>query len=147
VLIVVVWFAVQFLSARLGRHSCSDRATVEAGRRAGDRPPRWPRWPPARTSKTAATRDQVLSQEPNSVVDRLTGLRPGSQPAVWVPDSTFWLRRARAGGVIDLPETGASLASSPVVWLTRLLIRRLRVAWSMVTVPPQTIKCAMEIFR
>ncbi|MEJ3744391.1 substrate-binding domain-containing protein [Actinomycetes bacterium KLBMP 9797] len=36
-------------------------------------------------------------------------------PHVWLPESTFWLGRARASGVYELPERGTSVASSPVV--------------------------------
>ena len=119
VLIIIAWFTFQFLSERLGRQSCTNPATVEV---AAD-----PAIAPA-LAEVAAAQDeklggtpetcyqlQVLSQEASAVADRLTGLQPGSQPDVWVPDSTFWLRRARAGGAIDLPEAGASLATSPVV--------------------------------
>lgn len=38
-----------------------------------------------------------------------------SRPAAWVPESTLWLRRARQAGGWDLPETGISVASTPVV--------------------------------
>lgn len=119
VLIVMAWFAFEFLSVRLGRQSCTNPAIIEVAAE--------PEIASALTEVATAQDEQlaktpdtcyqlrVLSQEPNSVADRLTGPRPGSQPDVWVPDSTFWLRRARAGGAIDLPEAGASLASSPVV--------------------------------
>ncbi|WP_341718039.1 substrate-binding and VWA domain-containing protein [Micromonospora sp. FIMYZ51] len=33
----------------------------------------------------------------------------------WVPESTFWLRRARAAGAFEVPERGTSVASTPVV--------------------------------
>ncbi|MFI5490106.1 substrate-binding and VWA domain-containing protein [Micromonospora echinaurantiaca] len=33
----------------------------------------------------------------------------------WLPESTFWLRRARAGGGFEVPATGTSVASTPVV--------------------------------
>jgi hypothetical protein len=37
------------------------------------------------------------------------------RPQVWVPDSTLALRRAHQLGAADVPPTGASVASSPVV--------------------------------
>ncbi|MCX4388960.1 substrate-binding and VWA domain-containing protein [Micromonospora peucetia] len=33
----------------------------------------------------------------------------------WVPESTFWLRRARAAGAFEVPAQGTSVASTPVV--------------------------------
>ncbi|MER7334448.1 MULTISPECIES: substrate-binding and VWA domain-containing protein [unclassified Micromonospora] len=33
----------------------------------------------------------------------------------WVPESTFWLRRARAAGAFEVPSQGTSVASTPVV--------------------------------
>ena len=114
VLIVMVWFGFQFLSAKLSRQSCTNPATIEVAAEPAIAPA-LAEVAASQNEQDACYRLQVLSQEPDSVVDRLTGRQPGSQPDVWVPDSTFWLRRARAGGAIDLPEAGASLASSPVV--------------------------------
>lgn len=119
VLIVVAWFSFQFLADQLGDDGCQapTRVTVTAdpavapvlaevaGRlvRADDR------------SAAGCYRVQVLSIDSATVADRLTGVEDGAIPDVWVPDSTYWLNRARAGGAIDLPEAGASIASSPVV--------------------------------
>ncbi|TWJ25324.1 ABC-type molybdate transport system substrate-binding protein [Micromonospora endolithica] len=33
----------------------------------------------------------------------------------WLPESTFWLRRARAAGAFEVPAQGTSVASTPVV--------------------------------
>ncbi len=33
----------------------------------------------------------------------------------WLPESTFWLRRARAAGAFEVPGQGTSVASTPVV--------------------------------
>lgn len=119
VLIVMAWFTFQFFSARLDRHSCTNPATIEVAAE--------PAIAPALTEVATTQNErllttpdtcyrlQVVSQEPNAMVNQLTGPQPARQPDVWVPDSTFWLRRARAGGAVDLPEAGASLASSPVV--------------------------------
>jgi len=119
VLIVTSWFTFQFFSQRLGQLGCTNPATIEVAAE--------PAIAPALAEVAAAGEQtlgetpqtcyqlQVVSQDASAVADRLTGLQPGSQPDVWVPDSTFWLRRARAGGALDLPEAGASLATSPVV--------------------------------
>lgn len=116
VLVVTAWFAFQYLSRQLDGQDCVTPASVEIAAE--------PAIAPA-LAQVAADNDaagragcyqlEVVSQEASAVADRLTGLEPGAQPDVWVPDSTFWLRRARAGGAIDLPEAGASVASSPVV--------------------------------
>jgi hypothetical protein len=133
VVIVIAWFAFPLLSARLGRQSCTNPATIEVAAEPAIAPAL------AEVATVSAAQDerltnapdtcyqlQVLSQESNSVANRLTGAQPGGQPDVWVPDSTFWLRRARAGGAIDLPEAGASLATSPVVMaVTEPAARRL----------------------
>ena len=119
VLIVAAWFTFQFLSERLSRQSCTNPATIEVDAE--------PAVAPALSEVAAAIGKDlgtsplncyqlhVVSQEASAVADRLTGTQGGAQPDVWVPDSTFWLRRARAGGAIDLPEAGASIATSPVV--------------------------------
>ncbi|MEV0721027.1 substrate-binding domain-containing protein [Asanoa sp. NPDC050611] len=39
----------------------------------------------------------------------------GALPDVWLPESTLWLRRARAAGAYQVPEAGVSVASTPVV--------------------------------
>lgn len=119
VLIVTAWFTFQFLSEQLGRPGCANPATIEVAAEPAIAPV---------LAEQAARLDaergdspqhcyqlSVLSLPASTVADRLTGVETGAQPDVWVPDSTFWLRRARAGGAIDLPEAGASLATSPVV--------------------------------
>ncbi|MEV6871957.1 substrate-binding domain-containing protein [Amycolatopsis sp. NPDC051128] len=58
---------------------------------------------------------EVQTKEATQAAERLA-LSDGSPRAqVWVPDSTLALRRARQLGAADVPETGASVASSPVV--------------------------------
>jgi hypothetical protein len=119
VLILAAWFTFQFLTESLGQPSCTNPPTVEVAAE--------PAIAPALAEVAAAQAHtlgqtpqtcyqlRVVSQEASAVADRMTGQEPGGQPDVWVPDSTFWLRRARAGGALDLPEAGASLATSPVV--------------------------------
>ncbi|MGW4497102.1 substrate-binding and VWA domain-containing protein [Micromonospora sp. NPDC004336] len=44
----------------------------------------------------------------------------------WVPESTFWLRRARDAGAFEVPSQGTSVASTPVVLaVTEPVARRL----------------------
>jgi Mg-chelatase subunit ChlD len=123
VLIIAAWFTFQYLSDSLGRVGCVNPATVEVAAEPGIAPALAEIAAAADQARLEADDDspdscyqlQVVSQDSGQVADRLTGVEGGDQPDVWVPESTFWLRRARAGGAIDLPEAGASLATSPVV--------------------------------
>src|SRR5215207_11102324 len=118
VLIVVAWFAFQYISSRLDRPSCVNPTTVTVAADAGIAPA-------LAEIAAAVSRDddrspdcyraQIISVDSATLADRLTGVEDGDIPDAWVPDSIYWLRRARAGGAIELPEAGASLASSPVV--------------------------------
>ncbi|MFC8615558.1 substrate-binding domain-containing protein [Micromonospora purpureochromogenes] len=55
----------------------------------------------------------VESRESDAVAAELAG---GAEVAdAWLPESTFWLRRARAAGAFEVPGQGTSVASTPVV--------------------------------
>ncbi|WP_410613575.1 VWA domain-containing protein [Amycolatopsis sp. lyj-109] len=58
---------------------------------------------------------EVQTREATQAAERLALSDGSPRPQVWVPDSTLALRRARQLGAADVPETGASVASSPVV--------------------------------
>ncbi|RSM36758.1 VWA domain-containing protein [Amycolatopsis balhimycina DSM 5908] len=58
---------------------------------------------------------EVQTREATSAAERLALSDGSPRPQVWVPDSTLALRRARQLGAADVPETGSSVASSPVV--------------------------------
>jgi len=58
---------------------------------------------------------EIQTREATQVAERLALSDGSPRPQVWVPDSTLALRRARQLGAADVPETGASVASSPVV--------------------------------
>ncbi|MEV7094354.1 substrate-binding domain-containing protein [Amycolatopsis sp. NPDC051045] len=58
---------------------------------------------------------EVQTKEATQAAERLALSDGGPRPQVWVPDSTLALRRAHQLGAADVPETGASVASSPVV--------------------------------
>jgi hypothetical protein len=40
---------------------------------------------------------------------------PAAPPDAWLPESTLWLRRARAAGAFQVPAEGVSVASTPIV--------------------------------
>ncbi len=61
---------------------------------------------------------EVQTREAASAAERLAMSDGSPRPQVWVPDSTLALRRARRLGAGDVPESGASVASSPVVLAT-----------------------------
>ncbi|GFJ88483.1 substrate-binding domain-containing protein [Phytohabitans rumicis] len=56
----------------------------------------------------------VKALESASVADRLSARRPAGLPHAWLPESSWWLRQA-GGGEVEVPDTGTSVASSPVV--------------------------------
>ncbi|WP_439381961.1 substrate-binding domain-containing protein [Amycolatopsis lexingtonensis] len=58
---------------------------------------------------------QVQTREATQAAERLAMSDGSPRPQVWVPDSTLALRRAHQLGAADVPESGASVASSPVV--------------------------------
>ncbi|WP_328451619.1 VWA domain-containing protein [Amycolatopsis sp. NBC_00438] len=58
---------------------------------------------------------EVQTREATLAAERLAMSDGTPRPQVWVPDSTLALRRAHQLGAADVPATGASVASSPVV--------------------------------
>ncbi|MFJ1765531.1 VWA domain-containing protein [Amycolatopsis sp. NPDC088138] len=58
---------------------------------------------------------EVQTREATLAAEALAMSDGTPRPQVWVPDSTLALRRAHQLGAADVPETGASVASSPVV--------------------------------
>ncbi|ONI78638.1 hypothetical protein ALI144C_27890 [Actinosynnema sp. ALI-1.44] len=60
-------------------------------------------------------RVEMIVSDPAHTADQLSAPNPVNPPAVWIPDSSVWLRRAREKGAAQVPESGSSIASSPVV--------------------------------
>ena len=58
---------------------------------------------------------EVQTKEAAATAEQLALSDGSPRPQVWVPDSTLALRRAHQFGAADVPESGASVASSPVV--------------------------------
>lgn len=61
-----------------------------------------------------------------------------NRPDVWVPESTTWLRRARDEGAWKVPESGTSIASSPVVFAAKQAR-----PWSELLAPDSGLKVGM----
>ncbi|WIY07634.1 VWA domain-containing protein [Amycolatopsis mongoliensis] len=58
---------------------------------------------------------EVQTRDATAAAEELAMSDGSPRPQVWVPDSTLALRRAHQFGAADVPESGASMASSPVV--------------------------------
>ena len=58
---------------------------------------------------------EVLSRDSSAMADALANPPADPLPDAWIPESTFWLRRARTLGAFQAPDTGTSVASTPVV--------------------------------
>jgi len=64
---------------------------------------------------TDCARIEVQSRDSAQVAESLAISDGRPQPQAWIPDSTLALRRARQLGADQVPESGPSVASSPVV--------------------------------
>lgn len=58
---------------------------------------------------------QISAIDPAQVLAAQSGKSTASHVDVWVPDSTAWLRRAVDAGANNIPGSGTSIATSPVV--------------------------------
>ncbi|MFC5686182.1 VWA domain-containing protein [Amycolatopsis mediterranei] len=58
---------------------------------------------------------EIQTRDATQAAERLALSDGSPRPQVWIPDSTLALRRAHQLGASDVPESGASVASSPVV--------------------------------
>ncbi|RZQ59891.1 VWA domain-containing protein [Amycolatopsis suaedae] len=63
----------------------------------------------------ACARFEVSNREGVQTAEALAVSDGGLAPHVWIPESTLLLRRARGAGADGVPETGPSVATSPVV--------------------------------
>ncbi|USX54628.1 substrate-binding and VWA domain-containing protein [Lentzea sp. HUAS12] len=112
VLSVVAWIGGDAVIDRLNATRCTDPATVLVTAA------------PAVAPALSEIADQVGSGDDCYRVevkaeparDTMTRLVDGTgSPSVWVPESTTWLRQARDSGAWRVPESGTSVAMSPVV--------------------------------
>lgn len=61
-------------------------------------------------------RFEVEDRDPAAVASSLAIADGTRRPDVWIPDSTLRLRRAKAAGAADVPDSGSPIANSPVVF-------------------------------
>lgn len=107
------WATVTYVDLGAGGPSCTEKVPVrvavapavapaveEIARAAG--------WQPC-ISVT------VRAQPSIAATTSMTNPRTEQSPDAWLPESTFWLRRARSLGAFEMPERGTSVGSSPVV--------------------------------
>ncbi|BBH67405.1 hypothetical protein ACTI_40900 [Actinoplanes sp. OR16] len=73
----------------------------------------------ARTApETVAASSSVSSPSPaksNEPSESAAAATASEAPDVWLPESTLWLRRARATGAFTVPAEGVSVAGTPIV--------------------------------
>ena len=117
VLALIGWFGFDFVRGRLATASCESPTTITVAAAQDVAPV------VAGVAKRVSEEDgegcyRVTVNERGSaqVAESLVLSTDGTEPPdVWIPESTMWLQRARQLGARELPETGASVASSPVV--------------------------------
>ncbi|TCB98864.1 VWA domain-containing protein [Micromonospora zingiberis] len=106
------WAAVSYVRADRGTPTCFEQVRLRVVAA--------PVIAPAldRVARANAGNQPCVSVEvqarPSAAVTR--ELAEGGDVAdAWLPESTFWLRRARAAGAFEVPAVGSSVASTPVV--------------------------------
>jgi Bacterial extracellular solute-binding protein/von Willebrand factor type A domain len=116
VMALVGWFAVDFLSDRLGATSCD--TTTELNVTAAEDIARVV----GQVGKRVSEQDDgscysvtVTTAESSTTADSLVLSDGSERPDVWIPESTIWLQRAQEKGAWNVPVNGTSIASSPVV--------------------------------
>jgi hypothetical protein len=120
ILLVVVlgmWFTVDFLRDRLRASGCESETTLNVTA-ATDIAPTITQIAKKVSDESeqggcyrvnVSTRDSAVMAEALAVSD---GTEP---PDVWIPESTMWLQRAQDKGAWNTPVDGSSIANSPVV--------------------------------
>jgi ABC-type molybdate transport system substrate-binding protein len=107
------WGAANYLERTRSEPACAERTTLRVAAAPSIAPPA------REIARELAARERCLqvvveAREPAEVLRDVT--RDAAEPPdVWLPESTLWLRRARAAGAFDVPAEGVSVATSPVV--------------------------------
>ncbi|GIF59201.1 substrate-binding domain-containing protein [Asanoa iriomotensis] len=118
VLVLAGWAAVTYLDRTRSDPACAQRTSVRIAAAPSVAAPA------REVGERLAARDRCLdiaidSRESADVSRQLADTAPGAEPSglpdVWLPESTLWLRKARAAGAFQVPEAGVSVASTPVV--------------------------------
>jgi len=116
VLALLGWFTFDFLSDRLRASAC-DNTTVVNVTAAPDIAP-----VVTQVGNRVSEQDEgscykinVTSRDSASAAESLVVSDGNVRPDVWIPESTIWLQRAQDKGAWNVPVSGTSVASSPVV--------------------------------
>jgi ABC-type molybdate transport system substrate-binding protein len=138
------WGFAAYLERTRSEPACAERTTVRVAVA-----PSIAR--PARdVARAFAERERCLdvvveARESADMLQTLARTAPGDTAAAlpadaWLPESTLWLRRARAAGAFQVPADGVSVASTPVVIaLDGRSATRLNgpVSWARLVADPQ----------
>ncbi|WP_158647373.1 substrate-binding domain-containing protein [Actinoplanes sp. ATCC 53533] len=95
----------------LARTAVADPAAATTPSPGGTTASAAPR-PASSRAQPASSRAQPASSQP---LPSGSAAAPAALPDVWLPESTLWLRRARAAGAYQAPVEGVSVATTPVV--------------------------------
>ncbi|GFJ92645.1 substrate-binding domain-containing protein [Phytohabitans rumicis] len=112
VAILAGWAAVAYLTGRDDGGDCAAPVTVRVAAA--------PAIAEAVTEAAGAATDpcyrvEVSARDSAAVAAALAAPPSADAPHAWVPESSFWLRRAKAQGAFETPDRGTSVASTPVV--------------------------------
>jgi hypothetical protein len=119
VLTLAGWFGFDYLRERLASSSC-DAVTTLSVMAAPDIASAVARV--SEQDRAACYRVEVVAQDSAEAVESVAAAKPD----VWIPESSLWLLRAQQRGAWNIPVTGPSIASSPIVLgLTETAARRL----------------------
>jgi hypothetical protein len=108
------WGAATYLDRMRREPACAKRTVVRVAVAPSAAPP------VQQVARELAARQRCLdvvveARESADVLRDLTGAAPAGRIDAWLPESTLWLRRARAAGAFQVPAEGVSVASTPVV--------------------------------
>jgi hypothetical protein len=110
------WFSFDFLRDRLGGSDCDNTTVVNVTAAAdiapvitqiGNRV--------SEQDEGACYKVNVASRDSAGTAESLVVSDGTERPDVWIPESTIWLQSAQDKGAWNVPVSGTSIASSPVV--------------------------------
>ncbi|MGC5054897.1 substrate-binding and VWA domain-containing protein [Micromonospora sp. DT48] len=125
VLLLAGWAAVAYIRADRGIPTCAEQVRLRVVA-APVIAPALDRVARANVGSQPCVSVEVQARPSATVVRELAD--DGDVGDVWLPESTFWLRRARAAGAFEVPGEGTSVASTPVVLAVNERVAR-RSGW------------------
>jgi ABC-type molybdate transport system substrate-binding protein len=133
---ILGWIGFDYLVDRLRAPKCGEPTTVTVAAAPGIAQAL------TDAAKKADTADcyrvEVHARDSGETLTLLSQEGATDRPDVWVPESTMWLRRARDEGAWKVPESGTSVANSPVV-----LASKQAGAWNDLVGPGSGLKVGM----